>query len=82
MQIDQHRQNPNEMVVLYKGYGILKSLVFGATYMLMNSFFGYYHYWLVGYKANDLQNIMCWEEEIFFDPISSQRSMGVVHGKK
>lgn len=66
LQIDQHPQNPNEVVVVHRGYGISKSQDFGATWTLLNSFLGGYQDWFVGYNPNDPQNIMYTGEEIFF----------------
>ncbi len=66
LQIDQHPQNLNEIVVLHRGYGFSKSSDFGATWSLLNSFIGGYQDWFVGYNPNDPQNIMYTGEEIFF----------------
>lgn len=66
LQIDQHPQNPNEVVLVHRGYGISKSSDFGATWTLMNSSLGGYQDWFVGYNPNDPQNIMYTGEEIFF----------------
>ncbi|MEG1026465.1 MAG: T9SS type A sorting domain-containing protein, partial [Flavobacterium sp.] len=66
LQIDQHPQNPNEVVLVHRGYGISKSSDFGATWTLMNTFLGGYQDWFVGYNPNDPQNIMYTGEEIFF----------------
>jgi len=66
LQIDQHPQNPNEVVLVHRGYGISKSSDFGATWTLMNSFLGGYQDWFVGYNPNDPQNIMYTGEQIFF----------------
>jgi len=82
LQIDQHPQNSNEVVVVHRGYGISKSQDFGQTWTLLNSFLGGYQDWFVGYNPNDPQNIMYTGEEIFFKSYVQSTYNGVLHGRR